>query len=552
VDRVPFFIDMPLDGCIRSINDPVTAAVASPPHAGQTGERAMPSKGSLASWAAAAVLLFALAGAGAPPAFAASSNEIINVVEPAEPKFLDMTQDPGRVAMRTGSVIIEPLVFSDSSMTLVPGLATSWERAGEKVWRFKLRKGVRFHNGEEFNAEAVRFSIERSKKGNYGSYYADIENIVTPDPYTVEIHTTSPTSVTPAIMSVLWIVPPKHVQQVGDAAFGKAPVGTGPFRFKEWAPGKSLTFVRNDDYWGDKAKVGGVKWTWSAEPSARTSLLLAGNADVAVNVNPQETAEIEANKNTKVIRGLTNRTVYIFFDMKSPIVNDIAIRKAVAHLVDRDAIVKALLGSAARPEKRLLIETIFPAGGANDGKAFRTSVAEAKQILEKAGYASKFPIEIDFHYTQSRHPMEAEVAEAIISAMEKPGFFKVKRHIREAGAHLSLVFTHKIGGMFLYSGGPTWPHPDVTMRTYIGTKSVVHYCEDAELDRQGAAALQLSGKAADAAYTAIESRVLYDLVCMIPLHRIIDEHGVSKRVQGMQVRLNEFINYYPVEVTDAR
>jgi len=90
------------------------------------------------------------------------------------------------------------------------------------------------------------------------------------------------------------------------------------------------------------------------------------------------------------------------------------------------------------------------------------------------------------------------------------------------------------------------------MRTYIGTKSVVHYCEDAELDRQGASALQLSGKAADAAYTAIESRVLYDLVCMIPLHRIIDEHGVSKRVRGMQVRLNEFIDYYPVEVTDAR
>lgn len=485
-------------------------------------------------------------------AAAQGSDVIIDVVEPQEPKFLDMTTDPGRVAQRIGSMILEPLVSSDPKMNLKPGLATSWERLGDKLWRFKLRQGVKFHNGEAFDAESVKFTIERSQKGNYKAYYTDIEKIEVPEPFTVDLHTRIPTSVIPAVMSVLWIVPAKHTQAVGDQAFGKAPVGTGPFKFKEWQPGRNFTFIRNDEYWGEKAKIGGIRYTWSAEPAARASLLMAGNTDVAVGMGPQEAAEIKASGKAKVVSDITNRTLYIFFDTKAPVVSDPAVRKAVGKLVDRELIVKSLLEGSAKAESRLLIETIFPAAEKVPQRFPKPDPAEARKILEQAGYAGKFPIAIDFHFTQSRHPMEAEVAEIIIAAMEKPGLFKVNRHVREAGAHLSLIFQWKIGGMFLLSGGPTYPHPDVTMRTQVGTKGVVKYCPDADLDRRIDEALHLTGDAAEKAYFEMERKVLDSLACVVPLYRLYDHHGVSNRISGLQIRLNEFIDYQTVQASGSR
>jgi peptide/nickel transport system substrate-binding protein len=498
--------------------------------------------------------LAAVALSHAAPVFAqtTSSNVIIDVVEPQEPKFLDMTTDPGRVAQRVGSMILEPLVASSPKMKLAPGLATSWERVGEKQWRFKLRQGVKFHNGEDFTSEAVKFTIERSKKGNYKAYYLDIERVELPDAYTVDLYTRIPTSVIPAVMSVLWIVPPKLTAEVGDQAFGKAPVGTGPFKFKEWLPGRSYTFVRNDDYWGEKAKIGGIRYVASSEPAARASLLLAGNTDVAVGLGPQEAAEIVASNKAKVAKDITNRTLYIFFDTRAPVVSDPAVRKAIGKLVDRNQIVKALLEGSAAPESRLLIETIFPAAEKVPQRDSTPDPTAARKMLEDAGYGSKFPIEIDFHFTQSRHPMEAEVAEIIIAALEQPGLFKVKRHIRESGAHLSLIFQWKIGGMFLLSGGPTYPHPDVTMRTQVGTNGVVKYCPDPVLDKRIDDALSLTGEAAEQAYFTMERQVLDELACVIPLYRLYDQHGTSNRISGLEIRLNEFIDYQNVTVQGNR
>lgn len=497
----------------------------------------------------AAALLFPI---GLPQAHAASSDVVIDVVEPQEPKFLDMTTDPGRVAQRVGSMILEPLVASSPKMKLTAGLATSWERVSEKVWRFKLRRGVKFHNGEDFNAEAVKFTIERSQKGNYKAYFTDIEKVEMPDAYTVDLHTRIPTSVIPAVMSVLWIVPPKHTAAVGDQAFGKAPIGTGPFKFKEWLPGRNYTFVRNDDYWGEKAKIGGIRYMASSEPAARASLLLAGNIDVAVGLGPQEAAEIIASKKAKVAKDITNRTLYIFFDTRAPVVSDPAVRKAIGKLVDRNQIVKSLLEGSAVAESRLLIETIFPAAEKVPQKDSTPDPAGARKMLEEAGYGSKFPIELDFHFTQSRHPQEAEVAETIIAALEKPGLFKIKRHIRESGAHLSLIFQWKIGGMFLLSGGPTYPHPDVTMRTQVGTNGVVKYCPDPVLDKRIDDALSLTGEAAEQAYFTMERQVLDELACVIPLYRLVDQHGTSNRISGLEIRLNEFIDYQNVVVQGAR
>ena len=188
-----------------------------------------------------------------------------------------------------GSQVFDGLIMRTPDMKLVPGLATKWEFLDNNTkLRFTLREGVKFHNGEPFNAEAVKFTFDRllgdeGKKGPQQSNYNAIEKVVVVNANTVDFLLKNPD---PVLLTKLagygaMIVPPKYITEKGSAYFGANPVGTGPFKFVDYKPKVSLSFERNASYWGGAPKLDNLVYRFITEPATQAAELQAGRIDVA-------------------------------------------------------------------------------------------------------------------------------------------------------------------------------------------------------------------------------------------------------------------------------
>src|SRR4030095_5635287 len=144
-------------------------------------------------------------------------------------------------------------------LQLVPNLATSYKNVSEKVWEVKLRQGVKFHNGEPFDATAVKFSFERIYRADFKSpqkgWFSTIDRVEIVDPTTVRFHTKLPDPAMPARTRLMYQVAPQNVAQVGDQQANLKPVGTGPFKFVEWQKNERIVVEANDAHWSGKPTV---------------------------------------------------------------------------------------------------------------------------------------------------------------------------------------------------------------------------------------------------------------------------------------------------------
>jgi len=206
-----------------------------------------------------------------------------------------------------------------------PGLAISWEASEDaKTWTFKLRKGVKFHDGTPFNAEAVKFTIDRvldpqSKSPLSQDFRDNVESVEVIDEYTVVFHLKNPlASFLDRIIrnQGAMIVSPTAVKKYGDD-FSNHPVGTGPFMFKEWIPGERVVLVKNPDYWGGAPMIDTLIFKPMPESAAQVAALQAGQVDVILSI-PKESLEIlEKDPNIKVYKMPGYTTFGIVFNCKS-------------------------------------------------------------------------------------------------------------------------------------------------------------------------------------------------------------------------------------------
>src|SRR5699024_3050268 len=181
------------------------------------------------------------------------------------------------------------LVKNDPDEGFIPDLAESWENVDETKWEFKLKEGVKFHNGDELTAEDVKFTLERVANDSalleYGAY-RQIEEVEVVSDYEFVIHTYEPE---PALLNRVsrigsGILPKNYIETEGWDVFLENPVGTGPYQFEEWQKDSQLTLTRFDDYFGDEPKWSQVEFRAIPENSTRVSELLTGGIDLAVNI----------------------------------------------------------------------------------------------------------------------------------------------------------------------------------------------------------------------------------------------------------------------------
>jgi peptide/nickel transport system substrate-binding protein len=438
----------------------------------------------------------------------------------------------------------------DDKMKPIPGLAERWERTGDLTWRIYLRKDVKFHNGEEMDAESVAFTVQAYKdsKGAAAAPWMAVKEAKAVDKYTAEFTTDKPNATLGDMMTFLFIFPKEYYRKLGPEQFGLKPVGTGPFEFVEWVKGSQITVKRNRNYWKGAPKLSGITFRWAPEASSRVAMLETGQADLIVNVPIQMVSRIQAaGARVETVRGI--RKLFVEFNLFRPPFKDVRLRKAVAHAIDVDELLRTVLKDLGVRSPGINA-TYLPSWDPNFVPTYDYSPDKAKKLMAAAGSPNGFTT--DFYHTVGRYPMDKELAEAIAFQLAKVG---IKCNIKgmETGAYFELLSTAvdgvgKMEGMHLLSLAPLFPHEDFAMRDAFYSKGHYHYASSPQGDRMIEEAAAISDPAKRlAAYKALEKYILEELVSWVPLYDQIDQYGVSKRLQW-KPRPDEILDFRAASV----
>jgi peptide/nickel transport system substrate-binding protein len=337
-----------------------------------------------------------------------------------------------------------------------PGLATSWTNVNPTTWEFKLRPGVKFHNGEEFNADAVKFSIERvlnpDQKARWRWAFADIDRVDVLDSLTVRIVTKVPfpTLIT-NLAFCMPIVPPKYVREQGDTVIATKPVGTGPFKFVRWRKDESLVLEANESYWRGAPKIKTLIFRPIPDESTRVAALSTGEIDIARGVPPSLVKQIADNPRTRVARVPSALNIHVILDtLKDGPLRDKRVRQAINYGVDKDAIIKSILEGNGGAVGGPLTPVMF--GFAADVKPYPYDPERARRLLAEAGFAQG--ISLTLNSPNGRYLKDKEVNEAIAGQLAKIGVrLQVATH--EWGSYVS-KWPDNLVPMYMIGWAGTW------------------------------------------------------------------------------------------------
>jgi len=364
-----------------------------------------------------AVLLLVPAGSSAQV-----SGGTVTYAAGADPDRLDPANAESNPAEAMNRMMYENLAKFDEKLKIVPGLAEKWEQSKDGLtWTFFLRKGIKFHDGTPFNAEAVKTFVERmigpEKPSRAGLYTPFVKSVEVVNDSTVKIVLKSPFAffLNNIAHSASGIISPTALKTLGKDIARKA-AGTGPFKFVEWVHGDHLTMVRNDDYWGGKPYLDKIIVKTVKEDSARVMMLQSGDAQLIVRIPPEDIPRLEKEKAVKLDTTETLRVLYIGINCAKKPFTDVRVRQALNHAVDKEAIVKSIYQGRALVSNGIvapLATGYFPVQG------YSYDPDKAKKLLAEAGFPNGFKAKL--WTPQGRYPKDFEMAQAVQQQLKKVG-----------------------------------------------------------------------------------------------------------------------------------
>lgn len=324
--------------------------------------------------------------------------------------------------------IFDPLVIQDEKQGLTPGLALSWHALSDTEWEFKLRPGVRFHDGSPFGAQDVAASIRRvalaaeNSPSSFLQYVKDIKDIKIVDDLTIRFSTASATPLLPNNLSRISIVPRSEerftTKQFND---GEGVIGTGPFKFAGWQRDDHVSLTRNDEYWAGAAHWDKVTLRFVAADGARVSASLAGDVDVVESIPTPDVSRLKADTKLTVVSNPSNRVLYLHPDQdrevspfavgpdgKNPLRSP-EVRRAMALAINRKALIERMADGQGTVAEQLVPKGYF--GWSPNIKPLAYDPEQAKALLKKAGLENGF--KLTFHASNDRYPNDAKIAQAL-------------------------------------------------------------------------------------------------------------------------------------------
>lgn len=446
----------------------------------------------------------------------------------SDPSTLD-PQFPDDGNMRTvNDNVYEVLIGRDpKTEALVPVLAESYSQKDATTWEVKLRTGVKFQNGEEFNADAAVASIKRiidpKYKSELLSFVSSIKDAKAVNATTLQIITDGPDPILPARLTWLAMVPPKYSV---DKDFGNKPVGTGPYKFVEWVKGDHVTLQANADYWGKKPTVQSVVVRMIPEAATRVAALRANEVDLIRDLPPES-----ASQAPKVAAQPGLQFPWIRINTLKGKLADVRVRQALNYAVDKAALAKSLYGGyAVVADGQLLTPGHF--GYNKDLKAYPFDVNKAKALLKEAGADG---MELSLVGESGRWLKDKELVEAIAGYLQAVGL-KPKVQIVEWSAWLDLLFAgpDKAPDLLYSSHDNSLLDADRTLTALFHSKTDTaggqSAYKNADLDKLIDSGRSETDVAKRAAMYNQAEKIVYDDAPTIFLLNLQDIYGLSKRL----------------------
>lgn len=345
-----------------------------------------------------------------------------------------------------------------------PGLATEWKLVEPTVWEFKLRQGVKFHNGEPFDAESVRFTLHRVSRNpelrEYGSNRT-IKEVQILDPYTVRIITHAPD---PLLLNRLsrigsGMLPARYIEEKGWNEFSKNPVGTGAFKVKEWVKDDRLVLTAWPEHWRGKPAVDELVFRVLPEEATRISELLTGGIDIALNLSADSLPSLENEPEIEVKQAQTTRVVLMNVRFKPDAkTSDPRIREAIERAIDKQALINAVEGGFGVPVRTRITPGLVghPAKYYNVNDLYDPE--KAKQLLAEAGY----PNGVEIGMISANTGNWPQIAQTIQGMLEKVGF-KVNLEILDPTAFNNRLDSGNVPELTLISYGNSMKDADLAV-----------------------------------------------------------------------------------------
>jgi peptide/nickel transport system substrate-binding protein len=473
------------------------------------------------------------------PEAAEAGQDTIIIAQGADAFSMDPTQ---HTVLPTAAIlyhIYEPLIFRQADGSFAPGLAVSWAQEEPTRWRFQLRQGIQFTNGEPMNAEAVAFSINRAidpaTESPYRSRLSTIEGAQAVDEYTVDIFTTQPDPVLEHRLIqnsfASLIVPPKYVQENGGIIPDDAPVGTGPYKFQEWVKDDRVVMVDNEEYWGndifwsDVPKPKTLIWRPIPETATRIAALRNGEVDIAVNVSPELASSINESPDTSVMVAASDFLYFVVMNTETiEAFQNQQVRQALNYAVDKQAILENIMLGYGEPIAVTMTANGF--GYPDNLQPYPYDPEKARAMLAEAGYPDGFDAGV-FMSRNGRYLKDAEIVQTIAKYLEEVGV-KTEVQFVEPGVWGDLGSAHARGDMNF----PGWSglDPDLVWYAILHCGQFQSYFCNEELDALLDAGRSTIDKNERAAIYQQAGEMIYDLAPHIPLFQPPLVYGVNSKL----------------------
>ena len=492
----------------------------------------------------------ALAAMTARPATAQPAGTLV-VGLVAEPVNLDPPQVTDLNSLRVSRRIVETLVgFPDESTQIVPGLADSWTVSKDGLtYTFKLRRGVKFHDGTPFNAEAVKFSIERqfnpehpaNKLGKYpfaNYFFGNVKAVEAMDDATVRFVLKEPRASFLAVLTAgaASIVSPTAVRKWG-ADYPLNPVGTGPFRYASWQRGQQVILEKNPDYWRGPVKIDRVIYRSIVEDQARLTELLTGAIDVIVGVPPDFVGQLESGGRANLLKQVGAHVWYLGINNQKKPFDDKRVRQALNYAVNKDAIVKDVLKGTGAVSRGPVLPGTWGAEPAL--KAYPYDPQRARQLLAEAGYPNGFSTTL--WVPESGSGMQSPVAmSTVMQSNLKAVGVNVALQTMEWGAYLAKLRSQE-QELFALSWMAGTEDPDMVMYPLLhssqwtpnGPNRALY--KNARFDELLAQARHSTDQARRAELYREAQRILVEDAPWIFIDHEVQIAAAAKRVQGLKL-----------------
>jgi peptide/nickel transport system substrate-binding protein len=415
---------------------------------------------------------------------------------------------------------------------LYPGLATDWKLLNPTTWQFKLRPGVKFHNGEPLTSADVKFSVDRANDPNVRvslvrTVFTTLDRIETPDAATVNFHTKQPDPLLPARLGFYGgqVMPKKYYEAVGAEAFNAKPIGSGPVKFVEWVKDDRVVLDVFRDYWGGRVDIDRAIFRPIPEIAPRIAALLKGEEDIVTKLPADHIDRVAKNPATKVEGALYAGLYVLAVNSKVPPLNDPKVKQALSLAIDREAIVKEMWRG----------QGIVPSGPIAQGDnhfddtlpPLKYNPAEAKQRLKESGYRGE---EVVIESTVGLVSNDKAMAEAIVAMWRDVGI-NAKIEIIEMSVRMQKTRERTFKGLWWSDPTSTLGDPDGMMWRLLSPGGVQDFWRHPRFDELGnAARFSVDEKFRDQAYKEM-TKIFLEHLPWIPIIQPIELYGLQKYVE---------------------